>query len=78
MIAMCHIIHLRMFHVADDPNGSLYMLCGVLIAMLLVGVIIVLLAVTIRYVNGLQLRSRQSKSQCCMHVLRFGLTAMSF
>ncbi|XP_054267455.1 uncharacterized protein LOC128989566 isoform X2 [Macrosteles quadrilineatus] len=31
----------------DDPNGSLYMLCGVLIAMLLVGVIIVLLAVTI-------------------------------
>ncbi|XP_054267314.1 uncharacterized protein LOC128989437 isoform X2 [Macrosteles quadrilineatus] len=32
---------------ADDPNGSLYMLCGVLIAMLLVGVIIVLLAVTI-------------------------------
>jgi len=34
----------------DDPNGSLYMLCGVLIAMLLVGVIIVLLAVTIRFV----------------------------
>uniref|UniRef100_A0A1B6GZZ7 Uncharacterized protein n=2 Tax=Cuerna arida TaxID=1464854 RepID=A0A1B6GZZ7_9HEMI len=31
----------------DDPNGSLYMLCGVLIAMLLVGLIIVLLAVTI-------------------------------
>ncbi|RZF35079.1 hypothetical protein LSTR_LSTR009671 [Laodelphax striatellus] len=31
----------------DDPNETLYMVCGVLIAMVLVGIIIVLLAVTI-------------------------------
>ncbi|XP_066906576.1 uncharacterized protein [Halyomorpha halys] len=32
----------------DDPNEGMYILCGVLIAMLFVAVIIVLLAVTIR------------------------------
>jgi hypothetical protein len=35
-------------YVADPPVDSVYMICGVLIAMVLVGVIIVLLAVTIR------------------------------
>ncbi|EZA62640.1 hypothetical protein X777_07454, partial [Ooceraea biroi] len=34
--------------VADPPTDSVYMICGVLIAMVLVGVFIVLLAVTIR------------------------------
>jgi len=34
--------------VADPPTGSVYMIGGVLIAMVLVGVLIVLLAVTIR------------------------------
>uniref|UniRef100_A0A182J398 Uncharacterized protein n=1 Tax=Anopheles atroparvus TaxID=41427 RepID=A0A182J398_ANOAO len=33
---------------ADAPNDVLYMVCGVVIAMLLVGLIIVLVAVTIR------------------------------
>lgn len=36
------------FFVADPPTGSIYMIGGVLIAMVLVGVLIVLLAVTIR------------------------------
>lgn len=36
------------FFVADPPTGSVYMIGGVLIAMVLVGVLIVLLAVTIR------------------------------
>jgi len=36
------------FFVADPPTGSIYMIGGVLIAMVLVGILIVLLAVTIR------------------------------
>lgn len=36
------------FLFADAPNDVLYMVCGVVIAMLLVGLIIVLVAVTIR------------------------------
>ncbi|XP_063217929.1 uncharacterized protein LOC134528325 isoform X2 [Bacillus rossius redtenbacheri] len=35
-------------HHLDAPNDSVYMICGVLIAMLLVAVIIVLLAITIK------------------------------
>lgn len=35
--------------VADPPTDSVYMICGVLIAMVLVGILIVLLAVTIRW-----------------------------
>lgn len=34
--------------VSDAPNDSLYMIGGVCVAMLMVGVIIILLAVTIR------------------------------
>jgi hypothetical protein len=34
--------------VTDAPNDVIYMVCGVLIAMLLVGLIIVLVAVTIK------------------------------
>ena len=36
------------FFLADAPNDSLYMIGGVCVAMFMVGVIIVLLAVTIR------------------------------
>lgn len=36
----------------DVPNEGVYMVCGVLIAMVLVAVIIVILAVTIRYVEN--------------------------
>lgn len=34
--------------IADDPNTVWYIICGVIIAMLSVGVIIILVAVTIR------------------------------
>ncbi|XP_075216791.1 uncharacterized protein LOC142322053 isoform X2 [Lycorma delicatula] len=43
----------------EEPNESVYMVCGVLIAMMLVGLIIVLLAVTIS--------SRCVVIGCCVH-----------
>lgn len=36
------------YPILDAPNDTLYMICGVIIAMLLVGIIIILVAVTIR------------------------------
>jgi len=40
------------FSFLDVPNEGVYMVCGVLIAMVLVAVIIVILAVTIRWVEN--------------------------
>lgn len=39
------------FAISDAPNDTIYMVCGVVIAMLLVGLIIILVAVTIKYVS---------------------------
>ncbi|KAL0280859.1 UNVERIFIED_CONTAM: hypothetical protein PYX00_002025 [Menopon gallinae] len=46
----------------DAPNESMYMIGGVLIAMILVGLIIILLAVTIRFTPP----SRNFCSRCCL------------
>lgn len=55
IVHACYILHYANVYVyfifSDAPNDSLYMIGGVCVAMFLVGVIIVLLAVTIRYVD---------------------------
>lgn len=49
-IGCCTLVECIFFSISDVPSEGVYMVCGVLIAMVLVAVIIVVLAVTIRYV----------------------------
>uniref|UniRef100_A0A1B0BTB7 Uncharacterized protein n=1 Tax=Glossina palpalis gambiensis TaxID=67801 RepID=A0A1B0BTB7_9MUSC len=49
--------------IGDAPNDTIYMVCGVVIAMLLVGLIIILVAVTINRVCLMSERKRLEQRQ---------------
>lgn len=51
-IAKLRLIYFLFALLADDPNNVWYIICGVIIAMLSVGIIIILVAVTIRWVQS--------------------------
>jgi len=71
--------NLLIFFFTDAPSDSVYMICGVLIAMLLVGLIIVLLAVTIRYefqntyynlvAGWIRVMGNTTRNECVSHIL---------
>uniref|UniRef100_T1I8K6 Uncharacterized protein n=1 Tax=Rhodnius prolixus TaxID=13249 RepID=T1I8K6_RHOPR len=57
---------------ADAPNEGMYMLCGVFIAMVLVALIIILLAVTIRFLYIFSIEASKTFADNYSSFLNFG------